>query len=59
MYSELIIVVSTGQEDTDKVWRTLESRQGGELLTMSDVVLIRRDSQGIALSRCTGERLII
>jgi uncharacterized membrane protein len=46
MYSELIIVVSTGQEDADIVWRTLESRQGGELLTMSDVVLIDRDSQG-------------
>jgi uncharacterized membrane protein len=46
MYSELIIVISTGQEDTDKVWRTLESRQCGKLLTMSDVVLIRRDSQG-------------
>jgi len=46
MFSELIIMVSTGQEDTDKVWRTLESRQGGELLTMSDVVLIRRDKQG-------------
>ena len=46
MYSELIIVVNSGQEDSDKVWRTLESRQGGKLLTMSDVVLIRRDKQG-------------
>jgi uncharacterized membrane protein len=46
MYSELIIVVSSWQEDADKVWRTLESRYGGELLAMSDVVLIRRDNQG-------------
>ena len=46
MYSELIIVVGSGQEDSDRVWRTLESRQGGELLTMSDVVLITRDNQG-------------
>jgi uncharacterized membrane protein len=46
MYSELIIVVSTGQEDTDKVLRTLESRQGSDLLTLSDLALIRRDSQG-------------
>ena len=46
MYSELIVVISTGQEDPDKVLRTLESRHGGELLTMSDIVLIRRDEQG-------------
>jgi uncharacterized membrane protein len=46
MYSELIIVVNTGKEDSDKVLRTLESRQGGELLVMSDVVLVQRDNQG-------------
>jgi len=46
MYSELIVVVSSGQEDADKVWRTLEGRHGGKLLAMSDVVLIRRDNQG-------------
>ena len=46
MYSELIVVVSPGKEEPDKVLRTLESRHGGELLTMSDVVLIRRDNQG-------------
>ena len=46
MYSELIVMVSTGQEDSDKVLRTLERSHGGKLLTLSDIVLIRRDNQG-------------
>jgi len=46
VYSELIVVISTGQEDPDKVLRTLESRHGGELLALSDIVLLRRDKQG-------------
>jgi len=46
VYSELIVMVSTGVEDSDKVWRTLERSHGGELLTSSDIVLCNRDSQG-------------
>ena len=46
MYSELIMLVFTGQEDSDKILWNLESRYGGELLTLSDIVLIRRDNQG-------------
>jgi uncharacterized membrane protein len=39
-------MVFTGKEDLDKAWRTLERGRDGELLKLSDIVLIRRDTTG-------------
>ena len=46
MYSELIVVILTGEGDSDRVWRTLEKGYNGELLKLIDMVLIRRDNHG-------------
>ena len=47
MVSELIVAIITGSEDSDKTWRTLERSHGGQLFKLVDVVLIRRDNQGM------------
>jgi hypothetical protein len=44
VYSELIVMILTGEDDSDRVWRTLERGRDGELLKLIDVVLIRRDN---------------
>jgi uncharacterized membrane protein len=48
MYSELIVLVFTGKEDSDKAWRTLERSQDGQLFKLIDIVLIHRDTTGKA-----------
>jgi len=45
--SELIVMIITGSEDSDKTWRTLERSHGGQLFKLVDIVLIRRDNQGM------------
>jgi hypothetical protein len=46
VYSELIVMILTGEEDSDRVWRTLERGRDGKLLKLIDIVLIRRDNHG-------------
>jgi uncharacterized membrane protein len=46
MYSELIVLISSGKEDSYKVWRDLERSQGGKLFDLIDIVLISRDKKG-------------
>lgn len=46
MYSELIVLILTGEGDSDIVWRTLERSHNGELLMLIDMVLIHRDNHG-------------
>ena len=48
MYSQLIVMVLARKEDPDKVWRILERSHGGQLFKLIDVVLVHRDSAGIA-----------
>jgi uncharacterized membrane protein len=46
VYSELIVLILTGEGDSDIVWRTLERDRDGKLLKLIDIVLVRRDNHG-------------
>lgn len=46
MYSELIVMIISGKEDWDEVKQVSSFDRGGELLGLTDMMLIHRDSAG-------------
>ena len=46
MYSELIVMIISGKECSDEAWQVSDIDRGGELLGLTDMVQIHRDSAG-------------
>ncbi len=44
VYSELIVIIMTGTEASAENWRELERSYGGQLLRLSDVLLVYRNT---------------